>query len=323
MVHTADLLLNFTEEDVSFIQDRYGLTRKMQLEDMGLQYNGISVTILYDERRVRRDIGYTQWFADIHLNFIDLLSKPNISQNDVPEILRLLNDCLSRICYARTDDLILRRIDYRYDVVIKDEKKRNVILKMLAKAADKKAYMKKKKKNPYKSSVYYNSGSKKTIVYDKEKERKDKEMTVQPYEKDVLRFEACLCSRHLYYNCKSKKGIDRLLENYLHDDIYKKYMSAMITGTYYTGDFYKRYHAEKVIKGTSMIRERDKVGIIEFLKAVSQKRSVTKACKLISKYTAERYLLKLQEVGINPILIPKSDGYTHIENPLKEFYSSL
>lgn len=323
MVHTADLILNLTEEDVSFIQNLYGLKNKMRLEDMGIHYNGISATILYDERWMRRDIGYTQWFTDIHLNFIDLLSKPDISQNDVPEILQKLNDCLSKICYATTDDLVLRRIDYRYDVVIKDEKKRILIIKMLAKAADKKAYMKKQKKKTYKSSIYYNSGSKNTIVYDKDKERRDKGMSVQPYEKDVLRFEAHLFSRHLYYNYKSKKGIARLLENYLCTDLYKKYMSAMITGTYYTGDFYNLYHAEKIIKETSVIKERDKVGIIEFLKSISQKRSVTKAYEQISKYTAERYLLKLQEVGINPILIPKSDGYTHIENPLKEFYSSL
>jgi hypothetical protein len=162
-----------------------------------------------------------------------------------------------------------------------------------------------------------------TIVYDKGDERLSKGIEAKSYENNVIRFEARLFSSHIYYNLKSKKRISRLLENYITDDMYDKYMLKMIIQIYYMGDFYNQYHAERIIRDSSEIRDRDKDGIIEFIKNISCKRSVTKACEQISKYTAQRYLQKLQEIGINPILIPKSTGFTYIDNPLKGFYAKL
>lgn len=310
MVHTAEAHTELNSKDIAYLERIYGpVNRKNPGSDMKIPYvEGISVTIKCYE--FGEDL--FRWYAYIHINFIDLLGTSTILPAHLSEVKRKLNDCMSSFCLKDSDDLVLRRIDYRFDSTI-EQNKRQILLKILQKSVNKSGFL---KKRIIGLSIYHSSKSKHTLVYGKEEERRAKKIPCKPYEEDVLRFEVALDRKHLQYR-KRKNGIDCSLDNYFIIESYHMYIN-LLAKLYLTGDFYQQYHASKRIDESSIIKDKYKPKIIEFMIRASKARSLSDAQSSVGYYTAKRYMNLLAREGINPILIPKHYGVTYIPNPLKE-----
>lgn len=304
MVHTGEFFVDLNiEEDMDFI--------KVLEELKVIKDKGIIIML----KKVPMKFGYKTRLY-IFVDFIKLLDRANINPNDIDEILEKIN-ILIKSLLNRNFELILNRIDYRYDAVIISEKARKIILeKLLSKSQDKSSYMKKIDK--YNSTIRYFSKSKSDNIYDKELERRAKGEEVKEYEKGVIRFEAQVKCGHLKYKSKIKNNpVERELIEYLTWDKYKEYMDKMIIKVVGKGDFYNLYHATKIIN-KSIISDKDKLELVEFLKFTSQKRSLSKTYEEYGRYKYNKYIKILEDLNINPIIIPEKEKVTYIPNPLRE-----
>ena len=131
MVHTGEFFVDLNiEEDMEFIKVLEEL-KTIKDEEKG---------IIMMLKKVPMKFGYRTRLY-IFVDFIKLLDRANINQDDIDEILEKINFVVKAIL-NRNFELILNRIDYRYDVVIVSEKARKIILeKLLSKCQDKASYM--------------------------------------------------------------------------------------------------------------------------------------------------------------------------------------
>ena len=249
----------------------------------------------------------------LFVDFIELLERAEIKADDIDEILEKIN-ILVRAILKRCFDLELNRIDYRYDVEIVSENARKLLLKLLNKGLDRSNYMKKIDK--YEGTVRYYAKSKSNNIYDKENERNHKGEEIKDYERNIMRFEAQVKKSHLRYK-KYKSNISLELEEYFTFQKYKEYMEKMIIKTIFKGDFYNLYHAKKIINKSS-IRNKYKDEVIEFLNNTSKKRSLSKTKEQYGRYKYDKYIGILEELKINPIIIPEKERVTYLSNPLRE-----
>lgn len=304
MVHTGEFYVKLNiNSDIEFIKV---LEDIKEIRDRG---------ILMMLKKVPLKFG-SDYILYIFVDFIELLGRPTIVPEDINEILERINKIV-RAVLNRCFELELNRIDYRYDVVIVSKKARRLLVKLLKKGLDKSNYM--KKIDRYKGGVRYYAKSKTNNIYDKENERNDKGEEIKDYEKNIMRFEAQVKKPHLRYK-KIKYNIQLELEEYFRFEKYKEYMEKMIVKAVGKGDFYNFYHAKKIINNSS-IKDKYKDEIIEFLNYTSKKRSLSKTKEKYGRYKYDKYINILQELGINPIIIPEKEKVTHLPNPLRELIS--
>lgn len=311
MVHTGEFFVDLNiEEDMEFIKVLEEL-KTIKDEEKG---------IIMMLKKVPMKFGYRTRLY-IFVDFIKLLDRANISQDDIDEILEKINFVVKAIL-NRNFELILNRIDYRYDVVIVSEKARKIILeKLLYKCQDKASYMTKIYR--YKTNIRYFAKSKSNNIYDKELQRRDKGEKIEDYEEDIIRFEAQVKCGHLRYKSKIKNNpVERELTEYLTMDKYKEYMGKMIIKVVGKGDFYNLYHATKIINKSTLI-EKYKLELVEFLKFTSQKRSLSKTYEKYGRYKYNKYIKILEDLNINPIVIPEKEKVTYIPNPLRGLINSF
>ncbi|NBI06110.1 phage/plasmid replication domain-containing protein [Senegalia massiliensis] len=339
MVHTAKFFIWLNEEDIIFLEDKY----KTKPNIINLDSTGITAHII--KRRVYtlgknkltfniREEQSTNYIMYINVDFILLLGKEDIKEQDFKEINTILNSYLFNIFEDNKKDLLLNRIDYRMDVKIPNENEREVLMKLYKKTIEK--YRFQRKYDQYNSTIYYNSKSTQATVYDKTKERNFKNKKVEVFEENVLRFEVRLQNKHLNYR-KNKYNIDKKLENYFEEGLYKKYMNMYLEPILYRGNYYKIYQAKKIIYA-SKLKYKDKEFLQEFLTDIS-KSGITGAKELkinsrnnndksekkvvyekqkYSKYKFTKGIRLLEELNINPILIPKNwKSNSFINNPFK------
>lgn len=311
MVHTGEFFVDLNiEDDMELIKVLEEL-KVIKDEEKG---------IIMMPKKVPMKFGYRTSLY-IFVDFIKLLGRANIVQNDIEEILEKINIVVKTIL-NRNFELILNRIDYRYDVAIVSEKARKIILeKLLSKCKEKASYMRKLER--YKSNVKYFAKSKSNIIYDKEFVRIIKGEEIQEYEKDIIRFEAQVKCGHLRYKSKIENNpVERELREYLTWEKYKEYMDKMIIKIVGKGDFYNLYHATKIIN-KSTLPDKNKLELVEFLKFTSQKRSLSKTYEKYGRYKYNKYIKILEDLNINPIVIPEKEKITYIPNPLRGLIDSF
>ena len=133
MVHTGEFFVDLNiEDDMELIKVLEEL-KVIKDEEKG---------IIMMPKKVPMKFGYRTSLY-IFVDFIKLLGRANIVQNDIEEILEKINIVVKTIL-NRNFELILNRIDYRYDVAIVSEKARKIILeKLLSKCKEKASYMRK------------------------------------------------------------------------------------------------------------------------------------------------------------------------------------
>lgn len=255
----------------------------------------------------------------IYVDFIELLKKADIVEGDIDNIIFNVRNTVEEIVGNNEFELVLSRLDYRYDVVIEDKNERKLIIKLLQKSKESVNYM--KKSNIYKENVRYCSKSRCDNIYDKEIERLCNNKKIKHYEKDVLRFEAQVKNEHIKYKNKKFK-IERTIEEYFTFEMFKAYMEKMIISLVGKGDFYCLREAEKIIK-ESNLRHKDKAEIREFLVYTSKKRDLSKTKKMYGRYRFDKYTGLLAALSINSIIIPEKWRVKVINNPLKELINEL
>lgn len=305
MIHTAQFYINISETEKVFLENKYEDDISQVYSRINNIYKSKGIVINYISNFVNT---YTVFFT---IDFIKLLEKSRVNEDDIFEINNEISNFKFDIINNKDIEEVLIRIDYRFDSVI-NSKDRETLLYLYNKTVDKFGF--KKKFNEYDTTIYFNSKSIQSKVYDKETERIDNVEVIEDYEKDVLRFEVAIRNQHLNYNKRAHK-MDKSINIYLNNSLCKTYMKNSLEVFLYKGDYYTIYKAKKIIVGSN-IKERYKEEVIEFIKYISNY-GVTKAQQQYSKYKCKKYLNILSELNINPILIPKNlkGSSTYIKNP--------
>lgn len=303
MLHTAHFYVDLTKEELQFLE--------------------INLGVSFDKVAGKSDeyaAGFTTWVIKhygirLHfvIDFIKLLNNETITENDYHSIEEHIKGYLFFLLQDMSviDRVVMIRIDYRHDVRLPKDI-RNLILFLYKKTAEKHRHQ--KKYDQHKTTIYFNSKSVQVTCYDKEEEVIANGRRIEPYEKDVLRFEVRLQNRHLKH-MKYKKGKEKWLEEYFQQDLFERYMTQYLESIIFKGDYYKINKAKTIIN-QSPYTEAEKEQLIEFLKYVS-KNGIEKAKKTHSRYLYKKFILQLKSLNINPILIPKNrqDFPSFLKNP--------
>ncbi|MDR3598712.1 phage/plasmid replication protein [Clostridium sp.] len=312
MVHTAQFYCELSSDDIRKMMLKHNMGVNLIPSKLEEDFYGFSGAII-------KEYNYYKFYLTV--DFIKILNKTDITENDYDNIEKSIDLYMSKLCDLLCNDLTLTRLDYRLDVKFNNKKEREILIKLYRKLINKRGF--KRKSLEEKTSIYYNTKSSVCCIYDKEKEAIDKRGIVQPFEENTIRFEYRLYNRHLNNNKYAKK-MDKSLKTYLRDELFIEYMSKNIEPLIYKGDYYKIYRAETIIN-QSTLNQKDKVILIEFLTKVS-KRGITKVKNTIdddgnlvyTKYKFKKITSQLEKLGINPVLIPKnSDGPSSISNPFQ------
>lgn len=308
MIHTFSMYADISIENINFCERVFNTDYILISEKIKTENDGVSATITNM---------YGGWKLFLTIDAIKLLSTANIDESDYNRTKQFL-DQFCMLNFGELLDLVLTRIEYRYDAILSPNE-RKFFLRRYKKIIDKRYFAEKKTFN---TTIYHSNKSKSKIVYDKESERDDKGAKIKSYEENVLRYEVKLLNRHLYYNMKKHK-IERTLKNYWSQDVYKEYFIREFKPILFSGNYYKLYDIMKILSSTSL-KEKEIVDIEKMLLLISRK-GISTAKKHYSKYMFNKYINILQELQINPIIVPKNDkvlsGKSYIKNPLVEIFT--
>ncbi|HDR7656210.1 TPA: hypothetical protein QCX68_001622 [Bacillus wiedmannii] len=313
MVHTGMFYVELSEEQKYKMEERFNTTILLINSTIQKQFKGITT---YFKKREGA------WLMYIIVDFIELLSRENgvIVEEDYGLIREKIKEVLYFLFSDNEVGLTLLRIDYRYDIVIKNQKHREYLFFLYKKLTkkyrhQKRCNRKKGSNQEYKTTMYFNSKSINGIIYDKERERLETKTDIKEYERDVLRFEIRLQNKHLL-NMRSKNGIQKTLKDYLKKGLWEKYMNNYMKNIIYEGDYYSIYHAEKIINSSSL-KDKEKVKLRQFLCDISRygvdgvkqwkEENKNKKHTLYTEYLFKKYLGYLRAFNINPVLLPKNN----------------
>jgi len=262
------------------------------------------------------------WYLQFKVDAIKVLNRGTITEGDYELIELDIRKFLTRhFGYSDYFDYhTLTRIDYRIDVEVPDPQHRELLFHLLEKYTLKYAYKEKikygkdKDGNPFKyeTSQYHKCKSTELIIYSKEEERLAKGEPIEPYDKNIIRYELRLKNSHLNSMKREDKGgkaRPKQLKVYFSKQLMEEYMKKHVVPIVHTGDYYKINEAEKIIANSSFSR-RKKASLRSFLIMISRGNIDTPLKKSkeeggISRPTYRQYLRDLESLGINPILIPK------------------
>lgn len=308
MIHTIQLYTNLSFEEKNSIEIRFNKSIKEVMKEINNKNQGVKLS---GKNRA------CHYQITVFVDVTKLLNRGNVYEEDYYEVKERIDEAIEcMVGYSL--ELTLIRIDYRIDKYVNSKAKRLILMHLYKKMVDKSGFKVKKAKKKYKTSVRYDSKSMQIIIYDKEQEREDNNKYCEEYEKNILRFEVKLLNKHLNYN-KRKYNIDKDLKYYFNEELQIKYMLSNIQKIVYRGDYYNIREADKIIS-QSNIKEKDKYFVREFLVDVSEA-GISGAKDIITeeddvkytKYKFKKAIEILEELNINPILIPKSKEYIHNE----------
>lgn len=338
MVHTAKFFLVLSRRDIEEIVERHKESITLVAEIIDSKFEWASTGIYFDYRKE----GYKRncWILDLKVDFIEMLGKSEIDELDYIEVEKEIDKYLLEIFGHIRYKLTLIRLDYRVDIKL-DKLDREILLKLYKKSYQKHGFKRVKKINniigakeleklkkskrieDIDTSIYFQSKSIGILIYDKESERRDKNMEINEYEKNILRMEIAIYNRHLNYK-KNKYYTPKELKTYFKKGFYKRYIKDNLETFINKGDYYKLYISEKIIND-SKLKEKEKIFLREFLVDVS-KSNLTNIMNLIDEkgknkydyYKRKKALKMLEELNINPVSIPRNWKCKNcIENPLK------
>ncbi|NMF06871.1 phage/plasmid replication protein [Clostridium beijerinckii] len=317
MVHTAQFYCELSSDDIRKMMLKHNIGVNLIPSKLEEDFYGFSGAIVKE---------YIYYKFYLTVDFIKILNKTDITENDYDNIEKNIDLYMSKLCDLLCKDLTLTRLDYRIDVKLNNNKEREILIKLYRKLINKRGF--KRKSLEEKTSIYYNTKSSVCCIYDKEKEAIDKRGVVQPFEEDTIRFEYRLYNRHLNNNKYAKK-MDKSLKTYLKDELFIEYMSKNIEPLIYKGDYYKSFRVQTILN-KSTLNEKEKNILTEFLNKVS-KHGVTKVKNSVdnngdlvyTKYKFNKIISQLEKLGINPVLIPKNlEGPSFIPNPFQIYINS-
>ena len=313
MIHTAQFYCIISQQEVIEISNKFKCSIDFIADEVDLLFTACKTSVIKK---------FNQWILFVNVDFIKMLHRADINEQDIIKIEQYLTRYINYIHNAKDyESLVLIRLDYRFDVKIKDKTHREILFKLYKKTLE--HYRHKNKYDQFDTTIYFNTKSTQTVVYDKEKEREKSGFKTEDYELDIIRFEFRVMNKHLN-NKKHKKKIEKSLNNYFKKNLYLKYMKENFEPLLYKGDYYAIFRSEVIIKNSSL-KVVDKQLIRDFLVDVSFKGLSgvknmldKKGALKYSKYRYKKCIQLLERLEINPISIPKHiKGVSFIENPFK------
>lgn len=314
MVHTGQFYKILYKKEVKYIEKKYNESINLisvKINDVYVN-KGITTTFY-------KSYGINYMFIEV--DFVKMLNKSDIEEKDYSSICNKINKFLLDLIGYEVE-LTLIRLDYRLDIKITNNMDKQFLIGVMDKCISKCGF--KKKYNQYSTCKYFNSRSTQFKIYDKDAERQFKGIKPKTYEKNVLRLEVALQNKHLNY--KKRKGYNKKLKTYLNKQFYLNYFNEIFSNILYYGDFMKIYKADKIIN-KSTINDKEKKQVREFLIDVSKHREIDNVLMMSNNYGKKKYtkykykkiINILNDLNINPILIPKNlNGVSSfIENPFK------
>lgn len=316
MIHTIQFYTNISFDEKDRVEKRFNKSIVKVMEEVSDNTSGITITTI---GRI------SDYYINIHVDVTELLDKGDVNEDDYYKVQKEIDKVIEYIVGYNLE-LTLLRIEYRVDKYLECSSERYMLFHIYKKMILKSGFKKRKDKKEYETSVMYDSGSIQLMIYDKTAERLAKEEIPKEYEENMLRFEVKVLNNHLNYN-KNKYNISKTLKNYFREDMKDNYMIKNIQKIVYKGDYYNIYGADKIINNSSL-KEIDKKLVRDFLTDVSKlgitgakfKKKKDKSFKYTT-YKYKKVIKLLEELNINPILIPKNlkapDGksYSYIKNP--------
>lgn len=320
MLHSFEMLLVIDYEDVQHLFSRY----KIKVEKY--DHFGAAVEKLND--CVKREFksyairwissqGKGIWYLHLIVDAIEILGRSDITETDYVAVEADIRSFLIRHFGHSSyfDDHRLTRIDYRYDAIVPTDEDRKLLFHLLEKQSKKYGFKEKVKYGrdefgdpfKYETSQYHKCDSIELFIYSKEDERKAKKEEIKPYLKDVVRYELRLFNSHLNGMTRKDKGICRSknLRTYFSNDLYVKYMKKHVLPIVHKGDYVKITEADKRIENSDLSNLK-KRRLRSFLIAISKGNIDTPINNGMTKPTFRTYCKDLENLNINPILIPKN-----------------
>lgn len=332
MIHTVELLfpLEYTEVKRLFFKynvnperfEKFGGAVKQLKQEMKKQgeFSAYSITWISCK-------GNGSWNIHLKIDVLKIVGRSLFTEDEYEnveaDIRKFLISQFGHSSYFNNHRLT--RVDYRFDVIIKNESYRNLIFHLFEKYTEKYGFKVKVKwgkdedKAPlkYETSQYHHSKSVEFIIYSKNEEREAKNEKLEAYEENVIRYELRLKNDHLNGMARSDKGKARpkKLKEYFKDELYFGYMKKHIYPIIGKGDYYKITKAEKIIENSHFSRKK-REKLRAFLVKISEN-SIDAPKKHLHEKTHKKYLKDLESIGINPILIPKNrkDYPSFMKNP--------
>lgn len=262
--------------------------------------------ISFEYKAVQFRYHLSSHFLSIHTNAHKILDKIDIIVNDQNQYINMLYEILNKvIIILKRDKMNLMRVDYHIDVKL--DEKINAYIQLLDNSVDTYKYM--KKKTNYDTSIYLSTknGKYNINIYDKYAESKDIKY------KGILRVEI-QCKKALVKGELKKYGIARELSNYWNINAMENYFFSIVDGFCYTGDYYKRKLANRIIDNSNNTPSM-KNKLKEFLLEVERKGlEKVKSSKKYNTCSINTRIKKLNELNINPIPIPANFNYDKLEN---------
>jgi len=315
IVHTAEFYQSLLEVEAIRLEETYKsyITEKSKGNIM-FEFGGCIKIILFSRNG----------FMRIYVDFIELLCNPIIDEKNLREINEKINSICDNIFIYEDRGLVLSRYDARLDVKFDNKNSVDTMIRLLERSVQKIGQMHRDDNPEYigKSIRFKSSANKSTMginIYDKEQERIDKarlkgeEVEIAEYEINVLRFEVQLYNPHLNYR-KRYYGSQKELESYLNTVVSKEYMDKYIYPIVFNGNYYDLKNAKQLMKEKGL-RESEVKKLIEFLK-YGEKTNLTITKERFGRYKYETYTNRLNEIDINPVIIPESMKLEYFENYL-------
>lgn len=331
MIHTAELIFHVEKNDILTLEENLGDSYKKVNEQFQMLYGAYfndAYTLQVSEK-------FGKWYLSLFVDAVRLLNKPNILEEDYPIIKKRIMELLMLLightdCY---ETHTLKRIDFRVDISVELEHIRQLYFHIIGKHINqyKRQIKRKGEKNKvtgeitkYSSTVYHSTKESISVCcYDKESERKAKGCTIESYERNVIRFEVRLRYEHLRYRAskRCKNPLPMQLAYYLKETLYYEYLQKYLLPIYPRGDYYKFSEAERIIRASHITAENKELLINALRKISTYGLSTLK--KQLTSYKYNKVLQLLNDLNINPILIPKNypKAPNKLENPLNTLYT--
>lgn len=304
MLHTARFYIDLAKDEAYLIERNLGITLDQLKCKIGMKFDGITAWVI-------QKYGMRLFFT---VDFVKLLNKSIIQESDYDQTERKIEEFILFIFHDASfiDRICMTRIDYRLDVQVSTEV-RELLLYLYRKTASKHRHQKKDLR--YKTTLYFNSKSIVSCVYDKELEAKEERGKVEWYEDSVLRLEARVLNQHLKYK-KYRQGKEKCLKEYFKDELFREYMKKYFGEILFNGNFYKINKARTIVNN-SQLKDFEKEQLLLFLCEIS-KHGFDYVKEKYSSYYRKKFLKQLNILNIHPILIPKGrKASSFVKNPFQ------
>lgn len=295
MIHTVQFSSFPIYDDIDFIKNNFTTVKD--------KYKNLIYTSKYKQLVFQYFQEFNVLLTKVNLN--RLINKDIITDTDYQEVNQMIHNQFYEV-FNFTDINTLNRIDFKQDIVTEHK---DTYIKLIKKGSSN--YRALRQYNKYETSVYYNSNSTNINIYDKEQQLIDADINnlvdINKY-KDTIRFEVQLKRDKLYYIERSE-GICRELQNYFTERDRDYYINKNLRNLIYNGDYYNIYHSRKILQEQYTNNMTEK--LVELQKQISI-HGISEVRKGYNQATFRNHINLLQDAGVNPILIPKNEGITHL-----------